>query len=143
MSFDLKLKNGDLIISDSGDLSIVSGNNKLRQDIVKILLTRPGDNKFYKKYGSDVGMLKIGSIADQSILELDIKRSVEDAIRYLISLQKSQSIRQVLSPSEVIVDIISISTERDTSDPRLYSIFLSVLTQKMDIIEENISIRII
>lgn len=143
MSFDLKLKNGDLVLANGGDLSIVSGNQKIRQDIVKILLTKLGDNRFHSRYGSDVGSLKIGEIIDQSLIELDMKKSAEEAIRYLISLQKNQSRSQFLSLSETIVDISNIETERDSVDPRLYSIFVSVLTQKMDIIEESITIRII
>jgi hypothetical protein len=77
------------------------------------------------------------------MIELDLKRSVEEAIRYLISLQKYQSIMQVLSLSETIIDIRNIDAIRDTSDPRLYSIFISVLTQKLDIIEEVVTIRIV
>ncbi len=143
MSFDLKLKNGDLVLDGSGLLSTTSGNQKIRQDIVKILLTRLGDNKFHSRYGSDIGALKIGQVTDQTLIELDMKKSAEEAIRYLISLQKSQSKRQFLSLSETIVDISNISVERDTGDPRLYNIFVSVLTQKMDIIEESITIRIV
>lgn len=143
MSFDLKLKNGDLSLDSGGSLSTVSGNQKIRQDIVKILLTKLGDNKFHSRYGSDVGSLKIGQVADQALVELDIKKSAEEAIRYLISLQRNQSRSQFLSLSEKIIDIVEISAERDSADPRLYSIFVSVLTQKMDIIEEAITIRII
>lgn len=143
MSFDLQIKHGDLVLDSSGSLSMVSGNNKIRQDIVKIILTRIGDNRFHSRYGSDIGALNIGGVADQQLIELDLKRSAEEAIRYLISLQKSQGLRQVLSLSEVIVDIVNITTDRDTNDPRLYNIFISVLTQKMDIIEETVTLRII
>ena len=143
MSFDLKIKNGDIVLDDSGSLSLVSGNQKIRQDIVKILLTNFGDNKFHPKYGSNVAALKIGEVADQKIIEMDIKRSAEEAIRNLISLQRSQARSQYLSVSETIVDISNISTERDTDDPRLYNIYISVLTQKLDIIDEVITIRII
>lgn len=143
MSFDLQIKHGDLVLDNAGGLSIVNGNNKIRQDIIKILLTRIGDNRFHSRYGSDIGLLKIGGVADQQLIELDLRRSAEEAIRYLISLQKSQGMRQMLSLSEVIVDIVEITTERDTGDPRLYNIFVSVLTQKMDIIEETVTLRII
>jgi phage baseplate assembly protein W len=143
MSFDLKIKNGDLSIEGSGTLSTVSGNSKIRQDIVKILLTKTGENKFHPRYGSDIGFLKIGEVSDEEILEMDIKRSVEEAIKYLISLQNFQSKRQNLSLSEIILDISKIDAERDSADPRLYNIYISVLTQKLDIIEEIITIRIV
>ncbi len=143
MSYDLKIKNGDLVLDASGSLSIVSGNQKIRQDIVKILLTKLGENRFHPNYGSEVGMLKIGEAINKEMLESDLKRSVEQAIRYLISLQKQQSRLQVLSTSEVILEIQNISAERDSADPRLYNIFISILTQKLDILNEFITIRIV
>jgi len=143
MSFDLKIKNGDLSIGDSGALDVVSGNNKIRQDIVKILLTNIGENRFHSRYGSDLGAFKIGDISDQTMIELDLKRSVEEAIRYIMFLQKNQSKYQVLSLSEIILEIVDIKTERDSGDPRLYNIYISILTQKLDQIEEIITIRIV
>jgi len=143
MSFDLKIKNGDLSLSGSGSLDIVSGNSKIRQDIVKILLTNIGDNRFHSRYGSDIGAFRIGNVSDQKMLELDIKRSVEDAIKYLIFLQKNQSRYQILPLSEIILDIVDIRADRDSADPRLYNIYISVLTQKLEPIEEIITIRIV
>ena len=143
MSFDLKIKNGDLSIGDSGALDVVSGNNKIRQDIVKILLTNIGENRFHSRYGSDLGAFKIGDVSDQTMIELDLKRSVEEAIRYIMFLQKNQSKYQVLSLSEIILEIVDIRTERDYGDPRLYNIYISILTQKLDQIEEIITIRIV
>lgn len=143
MSFDLKIKNGDLSIGNSGALDTVSGNNKIRQDIVKILLTNIGENRFHSRYGSDLGAFKIGNVSDQTMIELDLKRSVEEAIRYIMFLQKNQSKYQVLSLSEIILEIVDIRTERDSSDPRLYNIYISILTQKLDKIEEIITIRIV
>ena len=49
----------------------------------------------------------------------------------------------MLSPSEIILEISNIGTERDSEDPRLYNIYISVLTQKLDIINEIITIRIV
>jgi hypothetical protein len=143
MSFDLKIKNGDICLDASGQLSSVSGNQKIRQDIVKILLTNFGDNKFHVRYGSNVGALKIGEVTDQKLIEMDLRRSVEESVRYLISLQRNQARAQYLSLSETILDISNIYTERDSEDPRLYNVFISVLTQKLDIIEENVTIRIV
>ena len=55
MSFGLKLKNGDLKLSKDGTLEIVTKNSKLRQDIVKMLLTRKGSVKYHREYGSELG----------------------------------------------------------------------------------------
>ena len=64
MSFDLTLNKGDIKITNTGTVSTVTSNAKLKQDIIKILLTEVGDNKFHPEYGSHVGALEIGHYAD-------------------------------------------------------------------------------
>jgi len=143
MSFDLKIKSGDISLESSGEMSIVSGNDKIRQDIVKIILTKIGENRFHPQYGSNTGQLQIGTILDQALIEEDLKQSAQSAIRYLMQLQREQSRRQLLSSSEIILDIKNIAIERDETDPRMYNIFISVLTQKLESIDEVITIRIV
>ena len=142
MSFDLALEKGDIKIGVSGSVKTVSGNSKLRQDIIKILLTELGDNKFHPKYGSHIGALQIGHHADSRLVSLDLESSAKNAIRNLMSLQRSQSRRQGLTPGELIVDILDISVARDDVDPRLYNIFVSVLTQELTEIRDTVTVRI-
>lgn len=143
MSFDLKIVNGDIQIGAKGDMDIVFDNDKLRQDIIKILLTKLGENKFHPQYGSEIGALQIGQVVDKEFLELDLKSAVEGSLRKIISLQNDQRKKQILSPGEVIVDILDVSVFRDTIDPRLWNIFISVLTQKLTTLTETLSIRIL
>lgn len=143
MSFDLKIKSGDISLESSGEISIVSGNQKIRQDIVKIILTKIGENRFHPQYGSNTGQLQIGTILDQALVEEDLRQSAQSAIRYLMQLQREQSRKQLLSSSEIILDIKNLQIERDEADPRLYNIFISVLTQKLESIDEVITIRIV
>lgn len=143
MSFDIKITGGDISIGRSGALETVFDNNKLRQDIIKILLTNKGENKFHKSYGSKVGALELGYVADQELVELDLQSSVEDAISYLINAQKIQQRFQYLTPGETIVSINNIFVERDLLDPRMYNIFVSVYTKKLTVITESIPVRII
>lgn len=143
MSFDLSIEKGDIKIGTDGSLSTVSGNNKLRQDIIKILLTDIGDNKFHPKYGSHVGALRIGDHIDSKLASLDIESSARNAITNLMSLQASQSKRQALSPGEVIIDVLEVSVVRDKADPRMYNIFVSVLTQELTEVSSFASVRII
>ena len=143
MSFDLKIEGGDIKIDVDGTLSTVYDNYKLRQDIIKILLTKLGENKFHPNYGSEVGAIEIGYVDDPELLELDLKASVEESISKLISLQKSQSLRQYISPGERIIGILNVSAERDTVDPRLYSIFITVQTGALSPITESVTVRIV
>ena len=142
MSFDLALEKGDIKINADGSMKTVTGNPKLRQDILKILLTSLGDNKFHPKYGSHIGALQIGHYADNKLISLDLEASARTAVRNLMSLQRSQSRRQTLNPGEIIIDILDISVARDEVDPRLYNIFLSVLTQDLTEVRNAVTIRI-
>jgi hypothetical protein len=142
MSFDLALERGDIKISADGSMKTVSGNAKLRQDIIKILLTELGSNKFHPKYGSYIGALQIGHYADAKLISLDLESSARKAIKNLMSLQRSQAGKQSLTPGELIVDILKVSVARDQVDPRLYNIFVSVLTKRLTEVRSNVTVRI-
>lgn len=141
MSFDLKIFKGDLQIDNSGSIVTVSGNQKLRQDIIKILLTAYGDNKYHPGYGSGLGQIEIGS-TDFKLTESEIKNTALSAINGLIAMQKRQARSQTLSPAEVIVSVLDIGVLRDTADPRLYNLRISVLTQQLTEVFDNITIRL-
>ena len=143
MSFDLKLSNGDLVLNSSGQPDVVTGNNKIRQDILKILLTEEGENIYHQGYGSSVGSLNIGGTLDQQFTEKSMQTSVSNSIKKLISLQRFQSRTQFLSPSEVIVSIKDIQVYRDELDPRMWSIFVSVITQELEEVGQSVTIRLI
>lgn len=142
MSFDLKIVKGDIAISRDGTLDVVTGNAKLKQDIIKIMLTELGENKYHPSYGSATGSLQIGSVLDAEMMAIDLSSSAEQAVRKIMSMQRTQARRQFLSPSEVILDVVNVSVERDQVDPRLYNIFISVITEQLDNITENVTVRI-
>jgi phage baseplate assembly protein W len=142
MSFDLKIAKGDLQLNGDGTISLVSGNQKLRQDILKILLTTFGDNKYHVNYGSNLSQLEIGS-ADIVITENEIKSSVISSINTLMSMQRSQARYQTLYPSEVIVSVLDVQVGRDNLDPRMYNLRLSILTQQLTEVFDNITIRLV
>ena len=83
MSFDLKITNGDLSIGSDGDISVVIGNQKIFQEIKKIVLTDVGENKFHPYYGSRAGSLSVGSIVDYDFISSELKRSVSESITNL------------------------------------------------------------
>jgi len=80
MSFDLKILKGDIVLDKAGDLKIVQRNSKIKQDILKILLTDIGENKFHSFYGSKAGKLDVGSILDQEFHRSKLDDSVAQAI---------------------------------------------------------------
>jgi phage baseplate assembly protein W len=142
MSYDLKIINGDLLLDDDGEISIIFGNEKIFQEIKKILLTDIGENKFHPYYGSRAGFLQVGSIADESFVASEIERSVKESLTNLIRLKDYQSSYQTLNPSEVILTIDEVAVERDNLDPRMWSIFISITTQALDTVNTVVRVKI-
>jgi len=142
MSFDLKLLKGDLVLNNSGQVKIVQRNSKIRQDILKILLTDIGENKFHYYYGCKAGKLNIGSVLDQEFHRAKIEESVMSSLKNLISLQSAQSKYQYVSPAERILSISSVEAGRDETDPRMWNVFISVLTLEQEEVVETLAIRI-
>jgi len=143
MSYDLKIINGDLAISNSGSLETVNQNSKIIQDIKKLLLTDLGSNKYHPNYGSPIGENSIGDVQDEKFLQINIKNSIEKSINRLISLQRNQLKYQYVSPAETIMYIKDINVFRDNADPRMWSIFVSVVAQDLSEVEDVITIRAI
>ena len=143
MSFDLEIKNGDIAIGRGGALSTVNENKKLKQDIVKILLTGIRSNSYHKFYGSKLGLIQIGEVPDQKIIEADIASSAEDAVKNLMQLQRFQSKKQFIGPGEYIVNVLNVSVVRDESDPRQYNVGVTVLTRKLTHVSETVTVKLI
>lgn len=130
MSFDLKVINGDLVLKN-GDLDVVTGQNKLIQDIMKICLTTAGANINQPWYGSFVSRTLIGSALDTGITNDIAKNQLTNAIDNLKKLQQLQlsSSLQSVSPDEHIAGITEIRVNRNQIDPRLFEVMVKVLTK--------------
>jgi len=142
MSFDLKITDNDLRLNPDGTLQSVHDNEKLVQDILKIILTSAGSNKIFRWYGSTLGARIIGNTLDATQLETEVARSVQTALSNLIALQKAQSRTQYVSAGEAIAAIRGVSVLRSDEDPRIYEIGISVLTRKLTVVEDTFTLRV-
>ena len=142
MSFDLKILNNDLAINPDGTIQTVENNEKLIQDVLKAILTPLGSNIFFKWYGSDLNNRVVGQNLPPQLLDLEIKRSVENSIFNIMSLQKSQARSQYVSAAEIIASVNDINVLRNEEDPRQFEIYIAILTKKLNVIETTFSVRI-
>lgn len=127
MSFDLKIVNGDFVVENS-DLSVVKGNDKLSQDVLKIALTAAGANPLHPWYGSLVNKTLIGSYLDSDIVFSVARTQLQNALDNLKNLQNLQVSRgQKVSPTEQIAFISDISITRNQVDPRLIYVVVRIL----------------
>jgi len=130
MSFDLEVSGGDLVIGSNGDFAIVAGSNKLQQDILKIVLTPVGGNVLQPWYGSLVSKTLIGSFLKSDIVFTIAQTQLTNALENLKSLQNIQvSSGQQVTPDEQIASIQNISITRNTVDPRLIQVSMTVLSR--------------
>jgi len=129
MSFDLKILNGDLVISNS-DFATVQGNDKLVQDLLKIALTEAGANVLNPWYGTLMSKSLIGSVLNSDILLSVAQTQLENAVQNLKKLQNLQvQSGQSVSPDEQIAFIKNISITQSPYDPRWYITTINVLSR--------------
>lgn len=129
MSFDLKITNGDLVIS-SGDLKRVVDSEKLIQDILKICLTTAGSNPLNPGYGSFISRTIVGNPQHTTALVQIAKSQLTSSLQNLQTLQnlQIQSFQRV-SADEQLAAISDISVIQNTTDPRLFTVTIQVITK--------------
>lgn len=131
MSFDLKIKNGDLVINN-GQLQTVVDSEKLIQDILKICLTTAGTNPLHPWYGSFISRTIIGNPLHSSVLVQIGKSQLNTALDNLKNLQELQvKSFQRVSADEQIGNIMDISIIRNQLDPRLFDVKIKATTKGM------------
>jgi len=129
MSFDLKLKNGDLVIQN-GLLQTVTDSEKLIQDILKLCLTTAGTNPLHPWYGSFISRTIVGNPLNSEVLVQISKSQLNSALTNLKNLQ-TQQIKsfQRVSADEQLGQILDISIVRNPIDPTLFDVRINALTK--------------
>lgn len=129
MSFDLKIANGDFVVSN-GALKTVVDTEKLIQDILKLALTTAGSNPIHPWYGSFISRTLVGNPNYSSVLVQIAKSQLTTALQNLKDLQDLQvKSFQRVSADEQIAAISDISIVQSQVDPREFDIVIKVLTK--------------
>lgn len=136
MSFDLEIVNSDIKIKADGTLSTLTDTPKLRQDIIKIILTPLGSNKFHPWYGCSVTESVAGRNMPENMIVQEIQTTVSQSLDRLKTLQVAQSAGQSVSLAEIISAIGSIQSARNPIDPRQINVLISVFTKRLTKVEE-------
>lgn len=139
MSFDLKLVNNDLKISSDGSIDIITDTPKLRQDIIKIILTPQGSLESHPWYGCTIDDIS-GQNFPGNIIDSEIRDSIVESLQRLQKLQKAQSVTQRVSLAEIIEVIQDVHAERDIDDGRKINILVSILSKRLSEVSELFTI---
>lgn len=136
MSFDFEIVNSDIKIKADGTVSTITDTPKLRQDVLKIILTPIGSNKFHPWYGCSVTEAVAGRNLPENMMLGEIRATISDSLNKLKTLQIAQSSGQSVSLAEIISVIGNIEAGRNPIDPRQVNVLVSVLTKRLTKIEE-------
>jgi phage baseplate assembly protein W len=123
-------QSNDLQLSNVNDFDTVSGIDKLKQDLNKILLTEIGANSNFDVYGTELQTL-VGGKSNPDTVRARIQASVDDALSVLEYLNRENTnddevpaIFETLSVEEledgkfeIQISVLARSGERISSDP--------------------------
>jgi len=142
MSKDLKIVNGDISLTPDGDIITIEDSEKLKQDLLKISLTKQNSNIFHSWYGNAIGLSSIGRAAHlPSLVKNTASSALREALSNLIRLQNEQRLRQEVTPGELIYAINNINVEQDEIDPRQYNIKYFVITESLVELNDSLLFR--
>lgn len=132
MSFDLKIAEGDLQISSTGDLQQVQDTEKLIQDMLKIVTTPIGGNPHFPWYGSSINSSLVGNPFSFQFIGNIASSQIRESIE---TLQKWQNVQagsgQTVTPAELLAAIQEVRVDRDPSDPRKFFVVIKALTKAL------------
>jgi len=143
MSFDFLLLNNDLSMSSDGKMKTVADTQKLRQDIIKILLTTLGANRFHPWYGSTVSSDIIGKNLPYNMIVLNIETSIRQSLERLQKLQLQQQTTQRVSLAELIHSIGPVSAYRNPDDLRQVKIDVTVYSRQLTPVKESFTLSLL
>lgn len=127
-------QSNDLQLNSINDLAIVSGLEKLRQDINKILLTERGTNSLFELYGTELQSL-IGGKINPDVIRAKIKDEVIGGLQTLQFLNRDNPNADERPEVLELLDIQQIDTTQ-------FEIKLSVITASNKSITTGIVISI-
>lgn len=120
----------DIDLDVNGRLVKIEGNDKIRQQVLKALVTQVGSNSIFPGYGSNLSSV-IGQKFD-TLAEFKLHNSVQQAIRFLIQEQLQQA---NLPLNETILGILNIQVGQDRIDPRIIRVVITVQTGDFNLTE--------
>lgn len=142
MSFDLKLQNGDIPIKN-GSLVLVRDQEKLVQDILKLLFTETGELKAHPWYGTPMLSKAIGSAFDYELLQREVVSAIQYGLNNLKVLQDLQERdNQYVSPREKLSKIGLVEVIFDPNDKRKMIVKIEVATRSNELITESFVVNI-
>ena len=118
----------DQAYNTQGRILIVNFEQKLMQQIIKILFTRINSNPFVPGYGTTIPDIIYSAIRDDVSLRRQLLTEVSLAISKHKNITNYQSEVQSLTAREIIDSLGTVDVSRSEQDPRVFYISIEVNT---------------
>lgn len=118
----------DHAFDSTGRLILVLFEQKLIQQVIKILMTKIGSNPFVTGYGTSIPDVIYTAIRDPEGLKSELVTEVSLAIEKQRNIHYYQNEVQYHSPREILDRLIDVQVARSNDDPRVYYIAVEVST---------------
>lgn len=126
---------GDMAFDVSGKLVTVTGTEKLKQEVIKILLSDKNINPYHLEYGSNLNELIGGELTEFTLVVL--QKYINDSMVYLATKQSTLD----LPSEERFLRIESLILNTDASDPTKCNVKMTFLSYAFE--ESTVSLSII
>jgi phage baseplate assembly protein W len=121
-----------------GQLTTLTGIDRARQNILKMLLTVIGNNVFNPDYGSTLNSA-IGEKLTPTIF-FKLQQSIVNAVQSLIQIQAQEI--DILPAEEIVLGLNNLSINTNSQDPRLIDIVIEVLVGTFQAVNVNLQMRV-
>lgn len=125
----------DLQYNNLGNLRRVRDEEKLLQDIEKIVVTELGSNPFHPWFGTSILRLIGGKIQGAVYFRSRVGGEIRTALQNYDSVQKQQSERQLVTDQERYARILSLEILQNDFDPTAFEIDLTVQNREGALVE--------
>ena len=126
----------DVVFDTAGRLETLQGANKVKQQVVKAIMTAQNANLLDVNYGS-----KLPDLVGKKLtpfLAANIQQTIQDSLNHLINVQATQA---DLPDNEKIVQVSNLLASRDVNDSRRINISVSVVTADYQTITSGVSLK--
>ena len=113
----------DIAIDQDGNVVLLTGEVRLKQDIIKALLTTRGNHILMQGFGTALPII-IGQRMDGTT-QTQIVNEIIYAVKYLSSIFPPTLL--FMTDAEIIKQIQNIELVQDENDPRAYYVRLTLL----------------
>jgi len=128
----------DIAFSAQGNIVLVDKENKLVQDIEKIVITIIESNTHHPWYGTRL-LLFLGSANDPHFFRVRIASDINDSLENLINMQEQQfRVQRIYMDDEEQIDSIeNIDVWEDENDPTRINVSVTVRNKASQLIDIN------